>query len=232
MSQHILLTGASSGLGRALAKKLAQRDVCLSLCGRNADKLNQTKLELGNDVSIYTESFCLSEQDKISDFVFEANERFGAVDMLINCAGLNSSRAPAGTPDWKALHWMMQINYFAPLCFIESVLPAMLSNKNGTILNVLSTTCLFANQGTAQYSASKSALDTHSKVLRKEVNGHGVKVLSLYPGGIDSDFREQSRAEYLAAEDVADAMVTMLFTNANSHIHEMVIRPEIEKNFC
>jgi short-subunit dehydrogenase len=126
---------------------------------------------------------------------------------------------------------MMKINFFAPLRFIELVLPNMLSNRKGVVLNVLSTTCLYSNSGTSQYSASKSALDSYSKVLRKELHGLGIKVLSLYPGGINTDFREQNRAEYLSAEDVADAILNMLFTKSNVHIHEMVIRPESENNF-
>lgn len=154
------------------------------------------------------------------------------MDILINCAGLNSSRTQAVEPNWNELEWMMKINFYAPLRFVELVLPSMLTNKEGVVLNVLSTTCLFSNSGTAQYSASKSALDTYSKVLRKELHRTGVKMLSLYPGGIDSDFRNQMRPEYLSPIDVADGIYNMIFTHSNVQIHDMVIRPESENNFC
>jgi short-subunit dehydrogenase len=231
MSKHILITGASSGVGRELAIKLFSLGFRLSLCGRSVDKMAKTLFEMPNDNQIYSESFCLSDKKKIKDFVSNAKINFGDIDILINCAGLNSSRAPAIKPDWQTLSWMMKINFFAPLRFIELVLPNMLSNRKGVVLNVLSTTCLYSNSGTSQYSASKSALDSYSKVLRKELHGLGIKVLSLYPGGINTDFREQNRAEYLSAEDVADAILNMLFTKSNVHIHEMVIRPESENNF-
>jgi short-subunit dehydrogenase len=236
MSKHILITGASSGVGRALAIKLSSQDSSLnfnlSLCGRNSTKLAQTLDDISNQSRIFSESFCLSNKDKINDFVLAAESKFGDVDILINCAGLNSSRTPASEPDWQQLEWMMKVNFFAPLRFVELVLPKMLTNKKGVLLNVLSTTCLFSNPGTAQYSASKSALDTYSKVLRKELHGTGVKVLSLYPGGIDTDFRDQTRPEYLSSIDVADGIYNMIFTHSNVQIHEMVIRPENESNFC
>ncbi|MDG1752743.1 MAG: SDR family NAD(P)-dependent oxidoreductase [Thalassotalea sp.] len=232
MSKHILITGASSGVGRALVIKLSSQEFNLSICGRNSTKMAQTLRDISNKACVYDESFCLSDKDKINDFVVAAEDKFGDVDILINCAGLNSSRTQAVEPNWNELEWMMKINFYAPLRFVELVLPSMLTNKEGVVLNVLSTTCLFSNSGTAQYSASKSALDTYSKVLRKELHRTGVKVLSLYPGGIDSDFRNQLRPEYLSPIDVADSIHNMIFTHSNVQIHDLVIRPDSENNFC
>lgn len=231
MTKHILITGASSGIGQQLAFKLSHQGFNLSLCGRQSSKMAHTVAKLDDKVEIYSECFCLSEQEKIETFVAHAHKQLGPVDILINCAGLNSSRASASDPDWQQLQHMLEINYLAPLRLINAVLPKMREKSSGTILNILSTTCLFANSGTSQYSASKAALDMHSKVLRKELYGTGVKVLSLYPGGVNTDFREADKQEYLRAEDVADAALSMLLTSNNSHIHELVIRPEIEINY-
>ncbi len=231
MTKHILITGASSGIGQQMAIKLSSQGHNLSLCGRQQSKLNNTLEQLDNKIKIYSESFCLSDQENVSKFVTQAQEQLGDVNILLNCAGLNSSRALASEPDWQQLQHMLDINYLAPLRLINAVLPNMRDKSSGTILNILSTTCLFANPGTSQYSASKSALDMHTKVLRKELHGSGVKVLSLYPGGVNTDFRAVDKQEYLRAEDVAEAALSMLFTANNSHIHELVIRPEIELNF-
>jgi len=231
MTKHILLTGASSGIGQQLAIKLSLQGHNLSLCGRQQNKLNHTLEQLDSRVKIYSENFCLSEDEKLAKFVTHAQNQLGEVDILINCAGLNSSRAPASEPDWQELQHMLDINYLAPLRLINAVLPSMREKASGTILNILSTTCLFANPGTSQYSASKAALDMHTKVLRKELHGSGIKVLSLYPGGVNTDFRATDKQEYLQAEDIAEAALSMLFTAKNCHIHELVVRPEIELNF-
>lgn len=229
---HILMTGASSGVGRTLAIKLATKKLKLSLCGRSSSKMNETLSDISSKDNIYAESFCLSDDNKIKNFILAAQNKLGDIDVLINCAGVNSSRALASSPNYQQLDWMMKINFYAPLQFIELTLPNMLKNKNGIILNVLSTTCLFSNPGTAQYSASKAALDSYTKVLRKELLTTGVKVLSVYPGGIDTDFRCKSRPEYLSPIDVADGIENMIITRSNVHVHELVLRPEIESNFC
>ncbi len=226
-----MLTGASSGIGQQIAIKLSLQGHSLSLCGRQQNKLNKTLEQLDSRVKIYSQNFCLSEVEKLTTFVTHAQEKLGQVDILINCAGLNSSRAMASEPDWGQLQHMIDINYLAPLRLINAVLPKMREKFEGTILNILSTTCLFANPNTSQYSASKAALDMHTKVLRKELHGSGIKVLSLYPGGVNTDFREADRQEYLHPEEVANAALSMLLTSQSTHIHELVIRPEIEINF-
>jgi NADP-dependent 3-hydroxy acid dehydrogenase YdfG len=229
---HILLTGASSGIGRALAVALAQQGHRLSLCGRDPAKLAQTLALLPAGCSVFSQSFSVTDAAAIRQFCQQATRQFGQVEVLINCAGANSSRNAATQPDWSALEQMMQLNFYAPLHFIQQLVPAMKEQGKGIVLNLLSTVCLFSNPGISAYSASKAALDSYSKVLRKELHGTGVKVLSVYPGGVDTEFRAASRPDYLSAEEVADAIVLMLAASAKAHIHELVIRPAVETNFC
>ncbi|WP_127025728.1 SDR family NAD(P)-dependent oxidoreductase [Rheinheimera mangrovi] len=229
---HILLTGASSGIGRALAIALAAQGHKLSLCGRDPAKLAQTLALLPQDAMVFSQHFSVTKPAAIHQFCQQAKQQWGDVDVLINCAGGNSSRSAATEPDWSAIEQMMQLNFYAPLHFIQKLVPAMKEQGKGVVLNVLSTVCLFSNPGISAYSASKAALDSYSKVLRKELNGTGVKVLSVYPGGVDTEFRAASRPDYLSAEEVADAVLLMLASSAKAHIHELVLRPAVETNFC
>ena len=235
MAQHILITGASSGIGRALAIKLAAAGYRLSLCGRNNDKLLQTRALLAADTPVFARAFCLNSADagaQIAAFCAAAQAENGAVNMLINCAGANTSRHSAAEPHWHELQQMMQLNFYAPVSFIAQLVPSMRLRGSGVVLNVLSTVCLFANANLASYSASKAALDCYSKVLRKELHNSGVKVLSLYPGGVNTAFRANVNLDYLSADDVADAAISMLLAPSKVHLHELVLRPQSEQNFC
>ena len=226
---HIVLTGASSGIGRELAILLDQQKHSLSLCGRSAEKLSQTLAQLTQPH--FFDTFCVSDEQVIVDFCHQAQQQNGPVDVLINCAGLNNGRAPGHQLEASRFAWMMQINCYAPITFMQQLIPNMQARNRGCIINILSTTALFANPGIAGYSASKAALDSYTKVMRKELRADGIKLLSVYPGGVDSDFREAERPQYLQPLDVAQAIVTLLQTNANTHIHELVIRPSCEDNF-
>ena len=175
MKPHVLLTGASSGIGRALAKKLVLAGYRLSLQGRQTDKLATTisqiqQLPDSSSSVVHASAFCLSELHAISDFVAAAQAK-APIDILINCAGANLSRTSTSAPDITALNTMMQLNFFAPVALCAAVLPAMQTRGQGTILNLLSTCCLFANANNSGYTASKLALDGYSKVMRKELQG-------------------------------------------------------------
>lgn len=230
-SSHLVLTGASSGLGRALAIRLAALGYRLSMCGFSEKKLKHTQSLLPSNTQQFVQAFDLANQAHCQAFYDAATDTFGPVDVLINCAGLNNSRNAADAPAWDALENMMSINFKAPVLLMSLVLPQMKKNKNGCIINVLSTVCLFSNPGISAYTASKSALDSYSKVLRKELTGTDVRLMSVYPGGMNTDFRATERPDYLSADEVADAIVLLLQSKASSHIHELVLRPAVEVNY-
>ncbi|MER2491763.1 SDR family oxidoreductase [Catenovulum sediminis] len=231
MQQHMVITGATSGIGRALAIEAAKSGFKLSLCGRNEERLRETVKLLPDDTRVYTDTFCASESDKIHQFIGSASQELGNVDILVNCAGLNSARGEGHQVSIDDLHWMMQINCYAPIEFCKAVIPQMQALKQGKIVNVLSTVCLFANPGIAAYSASKAALDSYTKVMRKERRQDNIHFISVYPGGVDTSFRASERPMYLSAKSVAKAIMANLKADANTHIHELVLRPQVEENF-
>ncbi|MEW6997814.1 SDR family NAD(P)-dependent oxidoreductase [Colwelliaceae bacterium BS250] len=228
--QHILINGASSGIGAALARLLTKQGHKLSLCGRSDTKLATVITSLPADSLVHTESFCVSNHHRIEQFCQQASDKQN-IDVLINCVGINQSRESAVGVAKDTLDWHMQINCYAPIEFMNQLAPAMQLRQSGILLNVLSTVCLFANPGIAVYSATKAALDSYTKVLRKKVRADNIKVLSIYPGGVDTDFREAQRPNYLSSADVADAIANMLATSDKAHIHELVIRPSSEENY-
>lgn len=234
-AEHFVLTGASGGIGRALALQLAKAGYRLSLQGRDAVKLAATceaVLQVAPAQQLVLQAaFDLTDPTALTDFCQQA-EASCPVDGLINCAGANLSRSAASQPDWQALTQMMALNFRAPLLMHQSLLPGMLARCHGTILQVLSTCTSFANSGVAAYSASKSALESYSKVLRRELQDTGVRVLHLIPGGVDTHFRPAARPDYLTPEAVASAALAMLQAPASAHWHELVLRPAVERNWA
>ncbi|MBU2882803.1 SDR family oxidoreductase [Psychrosphaera sp. B3R10] len=227
---HILITGASSGIGKALSILLSKDGHTLSLCGRSKQKLASTLTQLELPAANHA-SFCISDFEAVNDFCVNSIEHSGAIDVLINCAGLNSARGAGHELPINELDWMMKINCYAPIQFMQSVLPDMIARQQGFVINVMSTTCLFSNPGIAGYSASKAAFDSYTKIMRKELRENNIKVSSIYPGGVDTDFRETSRPQYLSPYDVAVAIKHVIDMPENVQPHELVIRPQCEENF-
>ena len=104
--------------------------------------------------------------------------------------------------------------------------------KEGLIVNILSTCCLYSNEGTGAYTATKSSLDGLTKVLRKEVRKDNIRVCSVYSGGINTPFRIQVREEYLSPDKAAEAILKTLDIDKSVALDEIVLRPFIETNYC
>ena len=107
----------------------------------------------------------------------------------------------------------------------------MLDNKEGMIINILSSCCRFNNPTMAGYTASKDAMESISKILVKEVKDKGVKVLDVYPGGVDTNFRTNDRPDYLKPETIAKHIIYAIENNEDGMIQEIVVRPTVESNY-
>lgn len=232
--QLVLLTGATSGIGRQLAPLLAREGARLALCGRSAEKMARLidELDTSSGSTFFGRTFCLSSEAEIVRFVADAERERGPIEILINCAGINSARGEVAEMNTADLDWMLTINLRAPMIFMRECFKHMRERRRGHIVNVLSTVCLFSNEGIGAYTASKAGLDALTKVFRKEARSAGVKVTSIYPGGVNTAFRAQSREDYLSPESVAEAIVAVLKLNDDTAVHEFIFRPMVESNFC
>lgn len=227
-----LITGASSGLGRALALGAAEGGARLALCGRSEEKLAALAAELGlGEGRLLSRAFDVTDSAAVASFVAAAEARFGALDVLVNCAGANSARGPVAGIAEADLDSMMRLNCYAPLAFMRAAYPAMAARGRGLVLNVLSTCCLFSNEGTGAYTASKAALDALTKVFRKEARAAGLRVSAVYPGGINTPFRAKAREDYLDPAKAAEAILALAAMDESVAPDEFVLRPLVETNF-
>jgi short-subunit dehydrogenase len=185
----ILITGASRGIGAALARALADYPVRLALLARSDDALQALAAELNGrgparalpvvaDVGL---------PETINAAVARVESTLGPVDVLVNNAGVGMA-GPVGRLDHAAAHRVFAVNYWGALHCIEAVLPGMRQRRNGLIVNVSSIIGRRAMPHTGVYCASKFALNALSESLRLEVRPDNVRVVTFYPGVTATDF--------------------------------------------
>lgn len=227
MKKTVIITGATDGIGRALAVLLS-KDYNLALCGRNEEKMEQLKQEL-DSCHIYTDCFDITDGAKRRAFCEHVNAEFGTVDVLVNNAGANTKKNKIADINLDDLRYMLELNCISAVGMIQEVYPLMAARKQGLIVNILSSCCLFSNPTTGSYSASKDAMEGISKILTKEARADNIGVCSVYPGGVDTNFRAVPNHTYLKPETVA-RMIRHCIEVDDGCVHDIVIRPFIEEN--
>ncbi|MBP7902083.1 MAG: SDR family oxidoreductase [Spirochaetes bacterium] len=230
--KKVIITGATSGIGRFIALKLASSGTVLSVCGRSKEKMDELLLLADNSKEIHWGLFDVTDENEITAFVSDAVDYMGGCDVLINCAGVNSARGNVLEMKTSDLDYMMKVNVNAPFVFMREAGKYMKESGSGLIINILSTVCLFSNEGIGAYTASKSAFDALTGVFRKEVRNYNIRVSSVYPGGVNTPFRNTERHDYLSSESVADAVISLLTFDDKAFIDEIVLRPQVETNFA
>ena len=185
--QRVLITGASSGIGAALAEELARRGALLGLCARREDRLRET---LDRCLQHSPESrmwVCdLADPAAVDSLVGSVSDDLGGVDVLINNAGIPKRRHVTKL-DPSTVEQVMNINYFAPIRLTLALLPGMLERGHGRIVNISSVAATLSSPGEAAYDASKAALSVFSEAMAIDLWGTGVKVHVVYPGVVDTE---------------------------------------------
>ena len=229
MKRTVVITGATDGIGKALALLLS-KEYNLALCGRSEDKMKQLTQNLG-ECRVYAECFDITDKEKRHAFCENVKKEFGTVDVLINNAGANTKKDRIVDIDLEDLRYMFELNCVSAVGMIQEIYPIMAENQSGLIINILSSCCLFNNPMTGSYSASKDAMEGISKILTKEARADHIGVCSVYPGGVDTNFRAVPNHNYLKPETVAK-MIKACIENEEGCVHDIVIRPYIEENMA
>lgn len=185
-----IVTGASSGIGEAAARELSRRGAKVVLTARNEERLRELEERIrdggGGVLAVKTD---VADRDSVESMVDTALERFGAVDVLVNNAGVGLSGRVAELRV-EDLREVMEVNLIGPLNCIQAALPHM--GAGGRIINVSSVVGKRAIPKVGGYCASKFALNALSDALRVEIAGRGITVTSIYPGTTSTAFRDNS----------------------------------------
>ena len=190
---HVVVTGASSGIGEALAREYAKHGASVTLVARRKDRLDKIASELGAPSFVVAAD--LGDVEHAADWLAPAEAALGPVDVLVNNAGVQIVAATQDTDPAEGEH-LLRVDVHAPLRITIAVLKGMLARKEGTIVDVASLAALTPTPGMYYYNAAKAALAAASESLRHELRGTGVHVLTVYPGPVETDMANKALATY------------------------------------
>lgn len=185
-NQRIWITGASSGIGEALALVLHQTGAKLILSARRADELKRVQDQCGGEASARILPLDVTQASELPEKARLALKMFGGIDVLINNAGV-SQRSLVKDTEMEVYRRLMDVNFFGAVALTKAVLPSMIENKAGRIVVISSLVGKFGTPLRSGYAASKHALHGFFDSLRAEVSSYGIKVLLVCPGYIRTD---------------------------------------------
>lgn len=238
MAKIALITGATSGIGKATALLFAQHGVDLILCGRREDRLQELQKELAAQVRVHTLTFDVRDRPAVEAAIGSLPADWQEVDMLINNAGNAHGLAPiqeGSVDDWDA---MMDGNVKGLLYVSKAIIPGMVSRRRGHIVNIGSVAAKEVYPNGNVYCASKHAVDALTQGMRLDLNPFGIKVTGVHPGLVDTEFSvvrfkgDAQRAgnvykgyQPLVAEDIADVIWYAVSRPPHVVIGDLVILP-------
>ena len=190
--KNIIITGASSGIGKAIAREAARAGANVALAARSIDKLNELKEEISSFGTKITAVACdVTNQNHCKNLIDQTITKLGGIDILINNAGI-SMRAPFEKVEIDVLQEVMNVNYWGTVFCTKAALPELLKNK-GSLVAVSSVTGFKGLPGRSGYASSKFAMNGLFESLRMEYMGRGLHTLIACPGFTASNIRFNAR---------------------------------------
>lgn len=182
-----VITGASSGLGKALAARLAREKTRLVLLSRSADKLQDIAWNIAQEGGLCSCFSCnVTDLGQVKNAIAYVTEAYETIDILINCASIWHEGTTEGHSD-EEVREMFEVNSLGVISMTREVLPYMRKKGNGQILNIVSIAGVEVLDHAPIYSATKHAVHGFTESLKRELHGTGIQVMGLYPGGIDAE---------------------------------------------
>lgn len=188
--KSVWITGASSGIGEALAYEFAARGARLLLSARRTERLERVARSSGaRDADVI--ALDLSKLDELPGKVAHVLKTYGPIDVMVHNAGVGQRSSVLET-DFAVDRRMLEINFLGPVALTKALLPSMLARKQGQFVVISSVLGVISAKRRASYAASKHALHGYFNSLRAEVSGEGVSVLLVCPGHVHTEFSQQA----------------------------------------
>lgn len=233
-----LITGATSGIGRATARIFARNGIGLVLCGRRQDRLENLKIELSALTGVHTLQFDVSNREEVFKAIESLSGEFSDIDILINNAGNAHGLDPiqsGNMDDWDA---MIDSNVKGLLYVSRAIIPKMVERQKGHIINIGSVAAKEVYPNGNVYCASKHAVDAISEGMRIDLNSSGIRVGAIHPGLVETEFSkvrfkgdgEKAHTVYqgfkaLQPEDIADIICFVVTRPYHVNIADLLVFP-------
>ena len=221
-----LITGATSGIGKATATHFAANGIHLILCGRRQERLTALQEALKNHVNVHTLNFDVRNKSAVKEAIENLPEAFQKIDILINNAGNAHGLDPiqdGSTDDWDA---MLDINVKGLLYVSDAIIPKMIKANSGHIINIGSTAGKEVYPKGNVYCASKHAVDAINQGMRIDLNGYNIRVGAVNPGMVETEFSEvRFKGDSEKADKVYKGFKPLQAEDVADIIHFVVTRP-------
>jgi short-subunit dehydrogenase len=229
---NVIITGATKGIGKAIAVAFAKEGYNLALCSRTAtdlDALRADLLKIDSKIAIFTMPVDVSKKTEILAFGEFVKSKWKTVDILINNAGVFLPGEMMKEAEGN-LEMMIETNLYSAYYLTRSIVPMMQTAKDGHVFNICSIASFMAYTNGGSYSISKFAMLGMSKVLREEMKPHGVRVTSVMPGATWSNSWagfDGPEDRLMKPEDIAETILAVSKLSKQSVVEEIVIRPQL-----
>jgi short-subunit dehydrogenase len=226
---HVVITGGSQGIGKAIAERFAREGADLFLIARHMDREQGWQQDLMKRFGIRISSYNadLSVREQVAEAARAILSSWDSIDVLVNNAGSFVMGNVHDEPDGN-LEKMIELNLYSAYRMSRALLPVMMQRKTGHVFNICSIAALKAYPGGGSYSISKYALDGFSKNLREEMKPHGIRVTSVHPGAVYTRSWEGfvERERIMEANDVAEMIVAATRLSDRACVEDIILRPQ------
>ncbi len=228
---NVWITGASKGIGKAIAEELLREGHKVAVSARNRELLDDIAVDTAHSDSLYRVPLDVVYFDRTNDTAKLIIEKFGSLDVLINNAGVTEFK-PIIETSIEEFNEIIDVNLKGVVNGVKAVLPYMVERRKGWIVNIISVTVnkVFTNSGA--YASSKAGVLALTNVLREEVRDKGIKVTSIVPGATETEMwpdgvRKKYGARMMHVDDVAEVVASILRTPDNVMMEEITLRPQL-----
>ena len=235
MTKSAVITGAGSGVGRAIALQLSLQGWNVALVGRSTESLHETARLAGAPVENFLIAPCdLGDASAVAEMGKQVRARFTEIELLVNAAGTNAPRRLLNVLSLQDYHSMIATNLNGAYYCVQEFLPQMRDRKSGTIINIISDAGKQASpKAGPAYVMSKFGLAGLTQSINAEERANGIRACGIFPGDIDTPLLNKrpqppdaaARAKMLQAEDVAQCAMFCINLPAHAIVEEILVRP-------